>query len=812
MFCVGMNAMLAQIIMTRELMVVFFGNELALGIVFAAWLIMVGAGSLLVRPWLGRTGNELKWFLMFLLVILASATPLLIFMARGIRLILHIPAGECLPLASMVAAAFMALAPPCLTIGMIFPCACRLAESEQEGAASVYTAESSGSMFAGLLFSFVLVFLFSTIEAAFFAALAGMLGTALIAPAGLSKKICWLAVAVLAAMLLFPVPLKMIEHQAVDLRWEAFGVLPRKNIQQTTGMPCLIETKDSRYQNLALIENAGQKTLYGNGQVMFSFPDEFSAERKAAFIMAQNPSATTILLIGGNPASDIPELLKYPIKSLVHVELDAAINFMLLRNAGPDYARALNDKRLIQYLRDGPRFVKETGNTFDIIIVEAPDPSTIALNRFYTVEFYRAISRILAPYGFLYTSIQSSEELQGEAGNLAASVFKSLCSVFPRVLAGYGTRNRFLAGNKYSPMTFDGKTLCERWRTAGVKAKYFRPEYFLNADEISPEKTSFVKQRLLALATPANTALRPVSSFYNLSLWSAYSGSRMESFLNALEKLTPAKVAAGMSAIFISFMIVIGIMAHRTTNKLSLGVILAPVIAATGFTGMAFELILIFMFQSLLGYIYASIGCLIAMFMLGLAGGAFWAGRFVESGGNFQLSTLNIQPKPSCSKLSVGCRMFNDFEFPRLKSSTCRRWFLLLALEVTFILIALLLPLVMKAGEIIAANRLVGGIIYSLIMLTGLAGGAQFVLAIDLMNENSNSESKIKNPKSKTGNAHHAALLNAADLVGAAMGSLVIGVIFLPLFGFAQTCCLLAMLKAGTFLLTGVFLIFRPQK
>ena len=805
MICVGMNAMLSQIIMTRELMVAFFGNELALGIIFATWLLMVGAGSMAVRPFLAKAKeNHLKWSLMFLLAALAIILPILIFTARALMLIFRVPLGEYMAFLPMIASAFITLAPVCLIIGIIFPCACRLAEIENDGAALVYTAESTGSMFAGLLFSFVLVFCLSPFEAALFAALTGMLGAALIAPTGFPKIICRLAAAGLIAIALFPAPLKVLEQKAVDLRWESFGILPRKNIQHSAKTPRLIETKDSRYQNLALVENAGQKALYGNGQVLFAFPDEIVAEQKISFIMAQKPFAKKVLLIGGNPASDIPELLKYPLQSLVQVELDAAINLILRRNTGPDYARALRDKRLQQCLMDGPRFVKQTKEVFDIIIVEAPEPATIALNRFYTVEFYRAISRILAPDGFFYTSIQSSEDLQDETGNLAASVYKALRAVFPRVLASAGTRNQFLADKE--KITFDGQTLYERWKQAGVKTKYFRPEYFLNADEISPGKIAFVKQRLLSLATPANTALHPVSSFYNLLLWSRYSGSRIESFLNSLRKLSAANVASGMAAVFVLALIAMIIVKRRSGRKDdgALGATLTLVIAATGFAGMAFELILIFMFQSLLGYIYASIGCLIAMFMLGLAGGAFLIGRFMK-----KLTTNYTDCTDAKKRLSDSISVIRVIRGKFLLSAQSR-WILLLALDAAFVLIGLGLPLAMKAGEIISAGWPVAGIIYFLTLLTGLAGGAQFVLAIDLMNGTPNSE--IQNPKSKIGNAHHAALLNAVDLAGAALGSLSICVIFLPLFGFAETCYLLAMLKVCSLLLVSTFLFLHPQK
>ena len=45
-----------------------------------------------------------------------------------------------------------------------------------------------------------------------------------------------------------------------------------------------------------------------------------------------------------------------------------------------------------------------------------------------------------------------------------------------------------------------------------------------------------------------------------------------------------------------------------------------------------------------------------------------------------------------------------------------------------------------------------------------------------------------------------AALANAADLAGAALGGLVVGVLLLPLFGITAACFLLAALKLSSLL------------
>ena len=62
---IGFTATVAQILLMRELLVVFYGNEISLGLLLASWLLWTGAGSGLfgrkgsvvsmirVKPWPG---------------------------------------------------------------------------------------------------------------------------------------------------------------------------------------------------------------------------------------------------------------------------------------------------------------------------------------------------------------------------------------------------------------------------------------------------------------------------------------------------------------------------------------------------------------------------------------------------------------------------------------------------------------------------------------------------------------------------------------------------------------------------------------
>ena len=779
MFCAGMYAMLSQVLLLRELLVAFYGNELTIGAMLSVWLVVIGAGSLAVLPLLRRVPTTvLPWGLVVLLVILAGVLPAQVWLIRVIRSVIHVPYGEYVPFLSMLVSTTLILLPACLSIGIIFPCACHLAGIQDSRAVGrLYAVESLGSLIGGALFTFVFVLWLTPLATLVIASLVALVGAAIIAPRAGVRRCLLLPILVLAVAGVCPRCLSGLEWASIEARWRAFGCLPASMPQLPASRAAapeentarLVASVDSRYQNLALIEAQEQMTLYGNGQVLAVFPDPIGGEHNINFIMAQNPTAASVLLIGGNPVNDIPELLKYPLRRLVHVELDGDIGRLLDRVGGPEYWKAVADPRYVEAEVDGPRFVKASRDLFDIVIVAAPEPTTIALNRFYTLDFYQAVKRRLSAGGFLYTAIEASENLQEEAAGLTASICQSLQGVFSRVLVTGGTRNQIFAGMDDSPLTFDRQVLFQRSAGAGLRHRYFRPEYFLNADEISPDKTEFVKKRLAGIKVSANTALRPISTFYHLMLWSRFSGSQLEGLLAGLGRVHYNKGwtiigTAGAIVVFISLCLGLGLYRRRNGAEPCLNVrcqwaqgMLGLVIATTGFCGMAMELALIFMFQSLLGYIYARIGLIVAVFMLGL-----------------MLGALSFT-KPSRSSRVV--------------------WSAVVGLDVLLLVMALAVPPFMTRFShsplLAGSGILVEGFIDSLILLTGWAVGAQFVGINHLLRETG----------MPLGAA--AASANAADLFGAALGGLVIGVVWLPLGGIQASCFLLAAIK-GASLLAGI--------
>ena len=119
-------------------------------------------------------------------------------------------------------------------------------------------------------------------------------------------------------------------------------------------------------------------------------------------------------------------------------------------------------------------------------------------------------------------------------------------------------------------------------------------------------------------------------------------------------------------------------------------------IGTTGFAGMALELILIFAFQNIYGYLYQKAGLIVAVFMIGLAAGGY---------ASYSLVTRSV--RTSSHKVRV----------------------YLLSIEVSIVIFALLLPHCLRLLSALNAPSLVEIFFMILVGFSGILTGTEFPLA-----------------------------------------------------------------------------------
>jgi spermidine synthase len=574
----GFTSILLQVTILRQLLATFSGNELDIGITLSFWLIYVGLGS--------YTGKRFKSTLAFVfsfICIALTALPTIIAI-KAIRLILSLEPGEIVPFGSTIFTTGIFLFPLCFFIGLQFPFAVSFIKLHN-AAGRVYGLESIGSFIGGILFTFLIATRMDAMEICLAVSLLNIFMALYI-----SGKKSIILVCIIPLLVFF-----VFQKRVLTLPWGSLNV---------------IQTVQSKYGEITIIQFDEQTSIYSNGHLHFTYPNVPVEEIKVHLPVTLHPSPEKVLVIGGSIGT-IREFLKYPIKSIEFIEIDPAIiraSFALL---SPHDGEAIKDRKVRIIHEDGRSFIKKSQDSmYDLIILNLPQPTTANINRFYTLDFFKEVSATLRKDGILALGISQSSGYMGRSMQAAnSSIYNSLRSVFPHVVTTtqeYGTLFASESPIKISPVILE-----TRFSENFVPTQYFHQYVFYDA--FAPLGIEYVTERLRE--TPfINTDMKPTAYLYNLLLWAEIQKSN---FLNYLIKIKAWHALAAL----ITLLILLSILIVKDKKR-----IIHYSIFTTGFTGMSFFIALILTYQAMHGYLYEMIGLLTAIFMIGI-----WSGTAITS-------------------------------------------------------------------------------------------------------------------------------------------------------------------------------------
>src|SRR4030042_3815718 len=96
--------------------------------------------------------------------------------------------------------------------------------------------------------------------------------------------------------------------------------------------------------------------------------------------------------------------------------------------------------------KDARKWIKESSQLYDAIIVNTPDPSNAQINRYYTLEFFQEVKNALRPYGVFSVSLSPTVNyMSADAKEINSIVYLTLSKVFHHVEVIPGERNYFIA-------------------------------------------------------------------------------------------------------------------------------------------------------------------------------------------------------------------------------------------------------------------------------------------------------------------------------------------------------------------------------
>lgn len=765
-FFLGAFALVSQTMILREFFVVVYGNEFIFGVLLANWLIGIFAGAFLGSAAADRDKNNLKTFSVSLLL-LSVLFPVCITAIRFLYTISGTPVGTYVSFSNVALYSALFIIPVSFFIGFVFPVAARIqsgaaAQDRVQKISSIYIVEALGSLLSGVIYTFFLV---GRINPYF---IAGLINLPLLVS-------CWLAVnksrfkiirfisiflLILNLLALTPFINRKIENFTVEKRWRSFSDLP------------LNYAVDSKYQDIAVSRLFNQYNLYLNTMLAAVFPNDDDNMVLAALLLAQHPPQpprrVRILVIGDAVSGLAARLLRFDVEKVISVEIDPKVVETVLTFLPPEEKQLLQkyqaDGRFEIKTRDGRKYVKDllAGREpnlqppcFDIVYVNVPEPSTLLLNRFYTVEFFSDLARILRKNGVAALKATASEDyMQGIVSDYTASIYNTIKSVFPHVTAAPGTQGFIFAAMNPGTVSDKPAILEERYLQTGVSPNNLGLIFY---SLYPPEKTAAVNKALNSHARyQLNTDEKPMAGFYFNKIIGWYGKSRVSHVLEFFEKVRVGDIIIIALVLFFARLAYIAVKRKSSDiagqRALKFHTLLA--VFSGGMAGLSLEMVIMYTFQNNFGSVYHIIGFIIAIFMFGLPLGALAA--------NALMRREKLRGEPEVIKIII-------------------------LIQGVIAVIAFLLPYMVRLFmRFSLLNQLV---IFVETMAIGFIIGFLFPFGVCL----------YLGQSERTGRA--AGIIDAVDHLGAAVGAFFVGSVFLPVMGVETVCHLLALFPLLSLLL-----------
>ncbi len=673
----GISSIAVQLVSIREFLTQFHGNEITISLVLFSWLLMTGIGSLLAKPF-KRSNPTLYAFL----ILVTALWPLLqVLFIRGLRDIIFIH-GVSPGFYQIFLYILATTTPYCLLVGFILPYALKvLTDSDYPfTSGQLYVTDNIGDICGGVLFSFVLVYWFNPFKTlALTSSL--LIITALVILISVRKYL--LLVPCLALAAVFYLFCLNSDFERTTLSGQYGDIL---------------NYTESPYGRIVITKEGPQHTFWESGSPLYSDANIVNSEEKVHYALSQLEHVENVLLVSGGLGETLGEIAKHQPERVDYVELDPLLTGIA---QGLGFIKKTSGLSIIN--SDGRQYIKNTDRKYDAIIIDLPDPDTYQINRFFTLEFFSQCKRVLNKEGILSFGMKYSPNYISEVRKKKLSIiYGTARSLFENVWVLPGAEAYFLCR--------DGRLwedIPARLAAKAVSTAYIEGFYYGN---VTQDRIRQLKENLTQVPQ-INRDFEPRIMGIMFQEWFHKHGTSPRIFLLAL---------LGLALLYVIFM--------RKEEF---------ILFSTGLATMGVEMLVIFTFQIIYGYIYLKIGAVVTVFLMGLLPGAILGHLHREKG---RLSLM-------VSDIILLCLLCLFFLWLRFFSKELHQiYFLAYCFVFSFFC------------------------------------GYQFPAATSVIGEE-------KSP---------AAGCIAADLTGAALGTIITGTLLIPLMGIQSAIIFLILIKISS--------------
>ena len=777
-FCYGLFTIASQTLLFREFLTAFEGNDISVGVFFGSWFLWVGLGALLAYR-AKRFFEVLSRHTELLLLSYLPAFILELLLILHTRSLAGVEAYGLLPIKTLLLWSMIVNAPVSLITGMLFPVTCRWVQTLDDfPIAYVYIFEAAGSFLGGLgvtvLLAFgaslvrIFLFLAAVLSAAAFLSQLTAVPLDRSSQAGYGKKriplscVISFIVAGLAFICLICGADRPVTQYMRIFKWTR--LLPREALKGS------FQTAQAEY---LYGQYQGQWVAIREGSVCETLPDNATAGQTAAVSLCQKPDARRVLVIGSGLGL-CRQFLRLPqIEAVDWSNPDGQFVQSVNQFLEPKFQ--ITDKRFGPLSRDIRMLLSQKRGFYDIVIVNLPGANTSVLNRYYTIEFYRLVKSAMSSDGVVAVGVAGGENVMGtELVNLGAFTKATLGLVFSKIVLTPGDRSWFIASDSNS-LTGDPATLRDRFAAIKGAADIFPPQALLSV--YLPDRAAAAMELYSHSDLPpsllTNRDGRPLTYLYGLLLAAKQSGASFGFLVRHL-------IFAGPIVFFIPIAVLLLVQVVSIfkpgTGRGTSTFAASFLVFSTGWIGIGASIVLMYLYQTGFGSLYLYIGIISSVFMLGLSIGAGVARRVL--------------------------RTYAE----RIASSPAYLSGLLFAVAAIHLLLLVIIAVLFPGTGVIASGRTAAfwepahGVFAAAFILCGLCSGLYFPIAAQ----------RLAGAGFEAGRA--AGKLEMADHFGAAAGSLVTGLLLVPVLGTRMTMFVLVAFVLTNLPLWFVALRKRPVR
>ena len=671
----GVVSISTQLVVIREFLTLFSGNEFIIAITLFNWLVLGGCGTLLARLTEKRIVPSMQRLAQFSFLLCGlGISEIIIIRLLHNRFFIHGLEAGFYP---TFAFTFFVSAPYCLLVGFLLPFSLYAIKHVDDDVSPVrvYMADNIGDASGGALFSFVLVFIVTPVKAVFLTSLPLFTAAVLLLLPNKRRRALLLYSACVAALMIICIAFEQKSLERKESRLKFYSETP--------------------YGRVEVQEYKGEFSFFRDGVPLFDTKNRGRAEETVHYGLSQVEQVQRILCISAS-ANIFTEIQKYNPERIDYLEIDPAVSDAMF-----EFSFLKKNKNINVINDDAVRFLNSTDEKYSAVIMDLPSPDTFGLNRFYTKEFFKKVKAHLSEGGVFVYSVKGFENYpEDNQLKQLSSLYATAASCFDHVLVLPFSQAYFILSDT-KPVIDIPARLADK----GIETSYI--EQFYITDLVKFRTDSFMTR--LDYKAPVNSDFSPVIIHDAFGHWFSTFNS------------SPVLFGAVASALFLIYLLFLS----KTET----------ILFFTGFSAMAMQMAVIFVFQILFGYIYLKTGMLITVFLFGLFIGALRAEKMNK-------------------RLSMKDLFIHDT-------------------------LIILLMLIFAGAVFIFRSGLPQLYFMIFSMVFAVVCGMQFATGM----------------KMEKGRAGIAAGFFAADLIGAAAGLLVFSLLLLPLLGIFKSIGILCLLK-----------------